>query len=270
MPAPLRILGVTLPVPDLAAAEKFYRWVLATKTAEEAMPAGVNALGWGKEDRIVLVDAASETAEEAVTLRLPAMTIEDAVKWLAERELAPARAIVPPADEAAARAAWPDASVEIATDPAMHNRLLLSVQGPVEPRIDFHVALPPSVVAGRGSIGPFHWRSEDRGDLEIPGILGVTSGAPDTAAARAFLARIGIRPIEGNGGPLGVGDHQWIVEEREAAGLYGVAVVIQAPRILDLVRTLERLGARYRHDGNRILAVDPAGRLLLVHGIKSG
>jgi catechol 2,3-dioxygenase-like lactoylglutathione lyase family enzyme len=270
MITPLRILGVTLPVPDLAAADKFYRWVLAMKTAEEAVRPGTVALGWGREDRIVLADAAAGDAAEAITLRLPAMAVADAAGWLAERGLAPARAIVPPADEPEARAAWPEAAIEVAADPGTHNRLLLSVHGPVEPRLDFHVALPAAVVAGRGSIGPFHWRSEDRADLEIPGILGVTTGAPDAALARGFLARLGIAPIEGDDGPLGVGDHQWIVEERETAGLYGVAVVFQAGRIMDLVRTLERLGARYRHDGNRILAADPAGRLLLVHGIKSG
>lgn len=269
MSPPLRILAVTLTVPDFAETDKFYRWVLAMKPPEEAAPEGARVLGWGKEDRIVLLDAAVPGAEEAVTLRLPAMTVEGAAQWLTERELVPERAVVPPADEAAARATWPDAVIEVAIDPATHNRLLLSVRGPVEPRIDLHVALPPAVVAVRGSIGPFTWRSEDRSELEIPGLLGVTTGAPDPAGARAFLARLGIEPIEGEDGPLGVGDHQWIVEERPAAGIYGVAAVIQAARIMDLVRTFEKLGARHRHDGNRLLAIDPAGRLLLVHGIKS-
>ena len=273
MSAPLRILAVTLPVPDVAAADKFYRWVLAMKPGEEAGPAGGHALGWGKEDRIVL---AGPAAEESVTLRLPAATVEGAAEWLAERGLDLAGALVPPADEAAAHAAWPDAVVETSDDPAAHNRLLLSLEAPFEPRIDLHVALPPAVVAGRGTIGPFHWRSEDRRELEIPGLLGVTTGSSDPAQARAFLARLGIGPIEdggsegGDAGPLGVGLHQWIVEPREAGGIYGVAAVIQAARIIDLVRTLESLGARYRHEGNRLLAVDPAGRVLLVHGIKSG
>ncbi len=273
---PLRILGVTLSVSDLAATDKFYRWVLALKPGEEAAPAGVRPLSWGKEDRIVLADAAGDgkgaarLVRESVTLRLPAMDVQAAAEWLVERDLAPTRAVVPPADEAAARAAWPGAAIETADDPAVHNRLLLSIGGDFEPRIDLHVAIPASVVAGRGTIGPFTWRSEDRKELEIPGLLGVTTGAPDRAEARAFLGRLGIAPVEGEEGPLGVGDHQWIVEERDAAGIYGVAAVIQAGRIMDLVRTLEQLGARYRHDGNRLLAVDPEGRLLLVHGIKSG
>jgi catechol 2,3-dioxygenase-like lactoylglutathione lyase family enzyme len=270
MAAPLRILAVTLTVPDLARADKFYRWVLAMKTSEEAVPEGTVSLGWGKEDRIVLVDADAPGAEEAITLRLPAMTVDAAATWLADRELVPERAVVPPADEPAARAAWPGAAIETATDSATHNRLLLTIRGPMEPRIDLHVALPAAVVGGRGTIGPFLWRSEDRSDLEIPGLLGVTTGAPDTEKARAFLATLGIDPIEDDAGPLGVGDHQWIVEEKDPAGIYGIAVVLQAGRIMDLVRTLEKLEARYRHDGNRLIAVDPAGRVLLVHGIKSG
>jgi catechol 2,3-dioxygenase-like lactoylglutathione lyase family enzyme len=268
--APLRILGVTLPVPDLATADKFYRWVLAMKTGEEAAPEATRSLGWGKEDRIVLADGEAPGVEEAITLRLPAMTVEGAASWLLERDLTPERAIVPPADEDAVRAAWPGAAIEVATEDALHNRLLLSIRGPFEPRIDLHVALPASVVAVRGSIGPCRWRSEDRSDLEIPGLLGVTTAAPDVAEARAFLARLGIEPIEGDQGPLRVGDHQWVLEERDPAGIYGIAVVLQASRIMDLVRTLEKLEARYRHDANRLLAIDPAGRVLLVHGIKSG
>ena len=36
----LRLQGITLPVPDLALAERFYRWVLAMKASAEASDRG--------------------------------------------------------------------------------------------------------------------------------------------------------------------------------------------------------------------------------------
>ena len=74
MPAALRLQGITLPVPDLAAAEKFYRWVLAMKEAAEESESGEAALGWGKEDRVRLLDASVfPGAREAISLRMEAI-----------------------------------------------------------------------------------------------------------------------------------------------------------------------------------------------------
>src|SRR5918996_1588026 len=144
MPAAPRLQGITLPVPDLAAAEKFYRWVLAMKEAAEASAPGEAALGWGKEDRVRLVDVL--------------------------------------------------ASLEIR-------------------------------------------RMTDSGDADAP---------------------------------LLAGDHQFRIERREPDGIYGAAFVVAASRLPDLVRTLERFGVQHRLDRNHLLAVDPAGRILAVNGVRSG
>jgi catechol 2,3-dioxygenase-like lactoylglutathione lyase family enzyme len=254
----LRLQAVTLPVPDLGKTEKFYRWVLGMRDAAPRSEERAT-LGWEREDRIVLVDAAIEGPEEAVTLGLPAMTVEAAGAWLAERGLTLTTALVPPGRETDARSIWPEATVDPYDD-----GLILKVHGPVEPRIDLHVPLsedgPSEAIAG-GSTA-----------LEVPGLLGVTTGAPDARAAQTFLARFGIEPLESSGeaGPLLVGNQQWIVEERDPGGIYGIAVVVELDRIKDLGRTLARLGAEYRHEGNRLLALDPAGRVLLVHGLKGG
>jgi hypothetical protein len=258
----LRIEAVTLPVPDLGRQGKFYRWVLAMQDAPPASDECL-VLGGGKEDRIELIDAATESAEEAVTLRLPAMTVEAAAGWLAERGLAPTTVLVPESHQPDAREAWPEAAVEVAPDA---DGLMLTVRGRVEPRIDLHIPLPETTTAtattgATGSTG-----------LEVPGLLGVTTGAANLQAARGYLALFGIEPLDPSAekGPLRVGDQQWIVEEREPAGIYGIAVVIELDRIKDLARTLERLGAEHRHERNRLLALDPAGRILMVHGLKGG
>jgi hypothetical protein len=51
---------------------------------------------------------------------------------------------------------------------------------------------------------------------------------------------------------------------------YGAAFVVAAARLPDLVRTLERFGVQHRLDRNHLLAVDPAGRILAVNGVRSG
>jgi hypothetical protein len=70
--------------------------------------------------------------------------------------------------------------------------------------------------------------------------------------------------------PYLAGDHQIRVEEREPPGIYGAAFVVAASRLPDLVRTLERFEVQHRHDRNHLLAVDPAGRILVVNGVRSG
>ena len=70
--------------------------------------------------------------------------------------------------------------------------------------------------------------------------------------------------------PLLGGDHQFRIERREPPGIYGTAFVVAASRLPDLVRTLERFGVQHRLDRNHLLAVDPAGRILAVNGVRSG
>lgn len=269
MSVPLRLHRATLPVPDLAAAAKFYRWVLSMKAVEEGTSDDAAVLGWEYEDRIALVDAASQGAEEAIGLRLPAMGVETAAEWLDERDLEPLEVVVPPADEDASAETWPSAEVSVTPHDTFHNRLLVRTRGPGDLRLDLHVPVPSGTMGRRKALGPFARRSADWKGLENPGLLGVTTGTPDPDGLRAFLARLGLEPMD-EGGPIAVGDHQWVVEEREPAGIYGVAAMVGAGRLKDLVRTLERLDARHRVEGSHLIAIDPAGRLLLVHGLRGG
>lgn len=272
MSAPLRLQALVLPVGNVADVRKFCRWALDMKPADEAGDAPL--LGWGREDRVELVDAPAALAagapepEEAVVLRMPAMEFAAAVGWVGDRALTPVAARVPPADEPAARAAWPDARVERVEAEQMQNRVVLSVRGPVPPRIDLFFPLPREVVVARGHAGPFLWRSGVAGGLEIPGLLGLTTGAAEPETALGFLRELGLGEME-PGGPLAVGDHQWIVEARDPPGIYGWAVATPVARVKDLARTMDRLGAAHRLDGSRLAAVDPAGRLVVVHGVRS-
>ena len=270
MSAPLRLQALVLPVGSVPPVEKLYRWSLGMKPAEE----GEGWLGWGSEDRIRLVDAPAALAaglpepEEAVVLRMPGMPLPEAAAWLAGRELAPVAAAVPPADEAAARDAWPGTAIERVESPELANRVIVSVRGPTPPRIDLFFPVPRETVVARGGMGPFLWRSGDRKGLEIPGLLGVTTGTPGPAAQRDFLTRLGLTEME-PGGPLAIGDHQWVVEERDPPGIYGWAAAVSDAKVKDLARTMGHLGAEHRLDGNRLVAADPAGRVILVHGVRS-
>jgi hypothetical protein len=100
----------------------------------------------------------------------------------------------------------------------------------------------------------------------------VTIGAADPAALVDFLGALEIRPMADGDpdAPLLAGDHQFRIERREPAGIYGAAFVVAAARLPDLVRTLERFGVQHRLDRNHLLAVDPAGRILAVNGVRSG
>ncbi|HYO46151.1 MAG TPA: VOC family protein [Gemmatimonadota bacterium] len=286
MSSALRLQAVTLPVPDLAAAEKFYRWVLAMKESAEGPVAGVASLGWGKEDRVRLVDAeASPEAREAIEFRMEARDPVEMAAWLAERELVPTRVLAFVDDQAEMHDTWPNAQIQVDPDSAGCNRFVVSLEAPVGVRIDLHVPLPSSTVVERGRHGPFYRRSKDWRGLENPGLLGATLGAADSGALAGFLASLGIAEMaEKDAGagagagaisadadaPLLAGDHQIRIEERDPPGIYGAAYVVAAPRLPDLVRTLERFGAQHRHDRNHLLAVDPAGRILAINGVRSG
>ena len=282
MPRALRLQSVTLPVPDLAAAEKFYRWVLAMKASAEDPVEGTASLGWGKEDRLRLVDAAGPDAREAIELRMEATTPQETAAWLDERALVPARVVAAAGDEAEIGVLWRGAPLEVDADPAGSNRFVVSLDAPADVRVDLHVPLPAAVVVERGRHGPFYRRSKDWSGLENPGLLGVTLGAADRVELISYLERLGIsRMADRDAGfdqpnaigadlPLLAGDHQIRVEEREPAGIYGAACVVAAGRLPDLVRTLERFEVRHRHERNHLLAVDPAGRILAVNGVRSG
>lgn len=282
MPRALRLQSVTLPVPDLGAAEKFYRWVLAMKASAEDPVEGTASLGWGKEDRLRLIDAAVPDAREAIELRTEATTPEEMAAWLNESSLVPARVVAAAGDETEIGALWPGASLAVDADPAGSNRFVVSLDAPADVRVELHVPLPAAVVVERGRHGPFYRRSRDWTGLENPGLLGVTLGAADPGALSSFLERFGIaRMAESDAGfdqrsaagadlPLLAGDHQIRIEEREPAGIYGAAFVVAASRLPDLVRTLERFEVRHRHERNHLLAVDPAGRILAVNGVRSG
>ena len=287
MPGALRLQAVTLPVPDLAAAEKFYRWVLAMKASAEEPVEGVVSLGWGKEDRLRLVDAADSGAREAIELRMEASDPAGTAAWLAERGLAPGRVVAPAGDEDELRTLWPQAALETDPDPARSNAFIVSLDTPADVRANLHVPLPAASLVARGRHGPFYRRNRDWTGLENPGLLGVTLGAGVPARVTGFLESLGIQRMDPaadlgersrNGEhtalaadlPLLAGDHQIRIEEREPPGIYGVACVVAAGRLPDLVRTLERFEVRHRHERNHLLAIDPAGRILAVNGVRSG
>lgn len=277
MPSALRLQAVTLPMPDLASAEKFYRWVLAMKESPEEPLAGAAGLGWGKEDRVRLVDADAPGAREAIELRVEAGEAAAMADWLAERHLQPVRVLAFEADEAEMRAAWPAAEIALDPDPAGSNRFVVSLEAPAEVRVDLHVPFPAATVVARGRQGPFYRRSKEWSGLENPGLLGVTLGAGDPGLLAEFLGKLGVARMPEAGGvaaigedaPLLAGDHQLRLEKREPPGIYGAAYVVAAARLPDLVRTLERFGAQHRLDRNHLLAVDPAGRILAVNGVRA-
>jgi len=281
MSSALRLQAVTLPVPDLAAAEKFYRWVLGMKASAEEPVEGTASLGWGKEDRVLLVDAASDPgAREAIEIRIEGGEPADVAAFLAGRGLAPTRVVAFRADVDEMRAAWPDAELVPDDDTVRSNRYVVSIEAPADVRVDLHVPLPAATVVARSRHGPFYRRTKDWKGLENPGLLGVTLGAADPAGLAGFLESLGIgkMPTDPDSEPgsreadppLLAGDHQLRVERRDPPGIYGAAFLVAASRLPDLVRTLERFEAPHRHEKNHLLAVDPAGRILAVNGVRSG
>ena len=271
MVSPLRLQSITVTVPDPGRVARFYRWVLQLESAPETRAPGALVLGWGKEDRVGLTSR--DGAADAVTLRMPAMDLESVAAWCGERGLEPGAADVGAGDLEAARERWPSARIQPIEDPAAANRTVIALDPPGLPRIELAFPIPARDLAGSGTIGPFTWRSRDWQGLEVPGLLGLTSGSPERSAAREILARLGLSPLEGaddRSGPLAIGDHQWIVEEGDAVQIRGLATVASLKRLRDLERTLEHLKADYRAEGSRLIAADPGGRFVLIHGVHAG
>ncbi|MGH7542372.1 MAG: hypothetical protein ACREK7_00400 [Gemmatimonadota bacterium] len=265
----LRLAAVTLTAPDLRESERFYRWCLDLKS-NEATAGDRRELSWGREDRVLLATPDGPGGEESLRLRMAARGLEEVAVWCREAGVDPESLRVPPEDEAAAREAWPDRPLEIADGEAA-NRIDLRVRAPGGLLVELGFPLPVEVVVERGRTGPFSMRGGDRSGLEIPGLLGVRTGVPDPGALQEFAARLGVRPMsEREGEPLAVGDHQWILEAREAPGIYGLAVVVNAARLGAVQRTVAHMEVEHRLDGQRLLTVDPGGRIVLIHGLRQG
>ena len=266
----LRLAGLTLTAPDLRESERFYRWCLDLKPDGEAV-GNRRELSWGSEDRVLLARPGDPGGEESLWLRMPARRPDEVIGWFRHAGLDPEAARVPPEDEPSFRRAWPDCPVEVQPGDALANRIELRVRAPGGLAIELVVPLPADVVVERGRLGPFVMRSADRSGLEIPGLLGVRTAVPDPGALQAFAARLGARPMSADGGePLVVGDHQWIVEARETPAIHGFAVVVSAARLGAIQRTLAHMQIEHRLDGQRLLAVDPGGRIILIHGLRQG
>ena len=266
----LRLAAITLTAPDLRESERFYRWGLDLKPDEETS-ADRRVLSWGREDRVLLVKPDGPGGEEALCLRMPARRLEEVAGWCRESRLDPEAVKVPPEEEAAAGEAWPDRRVEVETDDRAANRIELRIRAPGGLMLELVFPLPAGTLVERGRMGPFSMRSGDRSGLEIPGLLGVRTGVPDPGALQDFAQRLGARPIsEAEGEPLAVGDHQWILEARERPGIYGFAVVVSAARLGAVQRTLAHMDVQHRLDGQRLLTVDPGGRIVLIHGLRQG
>ncbi|MGH7571978.1 MAG: hypothetical protein ACREMK_09080 [Gemmatimonadota bacterium] len=265
----LRLATLVLTAPEPRESERFYRWCLDLEPDAGPAQADDVVLSWGHEDRILLVPAAEPDGGESFALRMPARPLGGIVAWCRETGLVPERATVPAPDLEEARAAWPDREVVSARDEASGNRVRIRVRSPGGLPVELEFPLPKEVLAPRGQIGPFRWRSRDWSGLEIPGLLGVRIGVPDPAGLRSFARKLGVEPMQGGADdPLSVGDHQWIVERRDTPGIYGFAVVVSAARIGALKRTLDHVGVEHRQDGNRLLAADPGGRIVLIQGIR--
>jgi catechol 2,3-dioxygenase-like lactoylglutathione lyase family enzyme len=266
----LRLAAVTLTAPDLRESERFYRWCLDLKPDEE-VAGDRRDLSWGREDRLLLAKPDGPGGEESLRLRMPVRRLEEVDGWCRETGLDPEAVRVPPEDEEGAREAWPDRPVEVETDAGAANRIELRVRAPGGLAVELIFPLLPEVLVDRGRMGPFSMRSGNRSGLEIPGLLGVRTGVPDPRALQEFAARLGARPMaEGEGEPLAVGDHQWVLEAREPSGIYGLAVVVSAARLGAIQRTLAHMEIEHRLDGQRLLAVDPGGRIVLIHGLRQG
>jgi hypothetical protein len=271
MPSPLRLQAVALPVSDLGAADPFYRWTFRLELAPETSPAGTLALGWGREDRVLLVGP--EAGDGAsLTLRMPSMTPEEALAWCAERALEPSAVAGPRADVDLAAERLTGVAIQAVEDPRLLNVFRLTVRGWGSAHVELAFAIPGTVLARRGQTGPFLWRGEDWQGLETPGLLGVTLAGPDVEAGRAFWRRIGARPLDeaaDPSGPLRVGDHQVVLAEREPAGLRGVALLVSEAKLGEVARTLSHLKVEFRQAGNRVLARDPDGRVVFVQGVRA-
>jgi hypothetical protein len=269
MPSPLRLQGIVLPVPDLGAAEPYYRWTFRLEPAPEPASSEELALGWGREDRLRLARAGPEA--ESITLRMPAMSLDDAVAWCAERELELLAFAGPHPDADVVKTLLPGAIIEVVDDPRQLNLVRLAVRGWAGLRLELAFFIPKPLLERRGQPGPFLWRSEDWQGLETPGLLGVTLGGPDVDAGRRFWERIGARPLEGDPGrpgPLRVGDHQIILVEHDQPGVRGVALLVREAKLGEVTRTLAHLKVEFRQADDRVLARDPGGRAVFIQAVR--
>ena len=267
----MRLAALTLTLPDPREGARFYRWCLDLKPDEDLPAEDGVALSWGKEDRVRLVPPGQAGGGESFSLRMSARPMEDIAAWCRETGLAPEWVTVPAPDETEARRLWPDAEILLSRDEAAGNRVRLRVRSPAGMPVELEFPLPKEVLVARGRMGPFNWRSRDWSGLEVPGLLGVRTGAPDPAALRSFGKTLGAEPMEEEAeGPLTVGVHQWIVEQRKMSGIYGFGVVMPASRLGAVQRTLAHIEVEHRLDGNRLLAADPEGRIVQIQGVRTG
>lgn len=275
MTGALRLQGVTLPVPDLEEAERFYRWSFRLEPGGEPVSADVRLLGWGGgEDRVRLVETGgSRRAEEALTLRMPAMSCAEAVRWCMDRGLEPVELTVSPSESESAHELLPEVPLQTFQEPQAQNLSQITVRGWAGQRVELVFPLPGEVLARRKQLERFWWRSGDWSGLETPGLLGVTLAGPDRAAGLRFCEGLGITPLdadEAGAGPLRVGDHQLILEEAASAAITSLAFLLSQAKLGEVARTLKHLGAEFRELGNRVIARDPAGRIVLAQGVRTG
>lgn len=270
MTGALRLQAVALPVPDVAEAERFYRWSFRLEPA--GGPEGPEpVLGWGGgEDRVRLLDGTAVPApEEAVALRMPAMAAGDAIGWCSARGLEVLDARVSPGDREESAALLPGKPIATFEAPEALNLSCFAVRGWGDLRVELVFPLPAELVVTRGLLDRFWWRSGDWSGLETPGLLGVTWGGADLAAGRRFSEKLGIVPLDpGEPGPLRLGDHQIVLEEGGDRRLPALALVMPRASLGEVKRTLVHLGAGVREAGNRLATRDPAGRVVLVLGVQ--
>ncbi|MFN2431615.1 MAG: hypothetical protein ABR599_02135 [Gemmatimonadota bacterium] len=273
MSGALRLQALSLPVEDLEATSRFYRWSFRMEPVQDADSVERAVLGWGAgEDRLQLRPERVAEEGEALALRMPAMAFEDAVRWCREREMDVEGACVSPDDLEAAAALLPAVPLRALEDARAANLSVLRVRGPGGGRLDLVFPLPAEVVVGRGLLERFWWRSGDWSGLETPGLLGVTWGSPHAGESRRLFERLGLAPLDrgDDSSPLRVGDQQVVVEEREREGVHAFALVLPLARLAEVKRALEHLRAPVREAGNRLLTRDPDGRPVLVHGARGG
>jgi catechol 2,3-dioxygenase-like lactoylglutathione lyase family enzyme len=271
----LRLQAITVPVPDLEEAERFYRWTFRLESRDQSATSHVRVLGWGAgEDRVRLVHAsATSRADEAISLRMTALSLEDALHWCRDHDFELVEVTTTPHDRERAAASAPGVPLAVFEAREAHNLSRFTVRAWAGLHVELIFPLPREILAQRGLEQRFSWRSEDWSGLETPGLLGVTLSGTDVAAGRRFFRNLGIEAIDpadseaASGGPLRIGDQQIVLEKRETAGIQALALVVSQARLDEVKRTLKHLGGEFREAGNRVLARDPAGRVVFVQGV---
>lgn len=265
----LKIGSVTLRVGDLEAAERLYRWSFRLEPVGHPVGDAVT-LGWpGGEDRIHLLGGGADPAHgDAFSLWMAAAAPVEALEAVRAHALSVATMATPAAQETADGGHGGDAGREPSDGSEASDVTVITVGAPGGTPVALVFPSPPGG-PGDSRAGP---RRGDARGLETPGILGVTWGVPAPDAARAFLTDLGATPIEPGGGPdvpLRVGDQQVVIEDRATPAVYGLALVVPAESLPEVRRTLEHLHVELRAAGTRLLARDPGGRILIVHGVRA-